>query len=137
MSHFAKVDKKTKLVVDVVNATQAHIFTLEDSEDWVQTSYNNSFRNKFAVVGDTYDKDLDAFIYPKPFDSWILDPVTLQWVAPVEKPDEQDGTNLTSWDEETQTWIPHYSAKDVAEGKAPKWYLDKCGVPSVDAQNGE
>jgi hypothetical protein len=29
---------------------------------WVQTSYNASFRGKFAGVGDLYDADLDEFV---------------------------------------------------------------------------
>jgi hypothetical protein len=35
----------------------------EDTE-WLQTSYNNSFRGKYAGTGMTYDPELDQFITP-------------------------------------------------------------------------
>ena len=40
MSHFARVDKSTNKVTDVVVATQAWVYEQSDSEDWFQTSYN-------------------------------------------------------------------------------------------------
>jgi len=52
--------------------------------------------------GDTYHKTLDAFIPPKPFDSWVLDEATCLWVAPVEHP--EDGGEYT-WDEATTSWV--------------------------------
>ena len=39
---------------------------------WKQTSYNGNFRKNFAGIGFKYDQTRDAFIEPKPFDSWIL-----------------------------------------------------------------
>ena len=68
---------------------------------WVQTSYNGTIRKNFAGVGYTYDTARDAFIPPKPFDSWTLEEETCCWVAPDPIPD--DGNNYT-WNEETQTW---------------------------------
>lgn len=52
---------------------------------WVQTSYNNKFRKKFAGVGDYYDPIKNIFISPKPFNSWILD-ANNDWQAPVPEP---------------------------------------------------
>ena len=68
---------------------------------WVQTSYNNNFRKNHAGIGYTYDEDRDAFIAPKPFNSWILNETTCLWEAPVAYPD--DGERYT-WNEETTTW---------------------------------
>jgi hypothetical protein len=68
---------------------------------WVQTSYNNNFRKNHAGIGYTYDEDRDAFIAPKPFNSWILNEDTCQWEAPVAYPD--DGERYT-WNESTTTW---------------------------------
>ena len=68
---------------------------------WVQTSYNNNFRKNHAGIGYTYDEDRDAFIAPKPFNSWILNETTCLWEAPVVYPD--DGERYT-WNEETTTW---------------------------------
>lgn len=34
--------------------------------NWVQTSYNNSFRGKYAGVGDTFDAENNLFVAPPP-----------------------------------------------------------------------
>jgi|TARA_R100001460_G_scaffold20346_1_gene42178 hypothetical protein len=78
---------------------------------WKQTSYNTiggqhilggtPFRKNHAGIGYTYDEDKDAFIPPKPFNSWTLNETTCQWEAPVVKPN--DG-QIYSWNEETQQW---------------------------------
>jgi hypothetical protein len=68
---------------------------------WKQTSYNNNIRKNFAGKGYTYDEDRDAFIAPKPFNSWVLNEDTCQWEAPVAYPD--DGERYT-WNETNQTW---------------------------------
>lgn len=68
---------------------------------WVQTSYNNNFRKRYAGIGYTYDAALDAFIAPQPYPSWTLDNNTADWVAPVPYP--TDG-KLYTWNESTQSW---------------------------------
>jgi len=68
---------------------------------WVQTSYNNNFRKNHAGIGYTYDEDRDAFIAPKPFNSWILNEDTCLWEAPVAYPDDD---NRYTWNETNQTW---------------------------------
>jgi hypothetical protein len=68
---------------------------------WKQTSYNSNFRKNHAGIGYTYDEDRDAFIAPKPFNSWILNEDTCQWEAPVAMP--TDGGKYT-WYETNQTW---------------------------------
>ena len=68
---------------------------------WVQTSYNNNFRKNHAGIGYTYDEDRDAFIPPKPFNSWILNETTCLWEAPVVKPDDD---NRYNWNETNQNW---------------------------------
>lgn len=70
---------------------------------WKQTSFNKSFRKNFAGVGYSYDKDRDAFIPPKPYNSWILNEYSCNWDSPVPYPN--DG-NSYSWDEQNQTWKP-------------------------------
>lgn len=67
---------------------------------WVKTSYNGNIRKNFAGVGFSYDENLDAFIAPKPFDSWILNNDFL-WMPPVSKPD--DGQYV--WNEATISWV--------------------------------
>ncbi len=68
---------------------------------WKQTSYNGNFRKNYAGFGFTYDSQRDAFIPPKPFDSWTLNETTCRWDAPVAYP--SDG-KLYTWNEETTTW---------------------------------
>jgi hypothetical protein len=75
---------------------------------WKQTSYNTfanehklggtPFRKNFAGKGFTYDEDRDAFIPPKPFNSWTLNETTCDWDPPVEKPT----SGRYTWNEETQ-----------------------------------
>lgn len=101
MAHFAKVNKQTKIVEQVIVATPLHIMGLDDAEDWVQTSYNGNIRKNYAGIGYTYDSQRDAFIAPKPFDSWTLDEETCQWNSPVTKP--TDG-KMYVWNEETTSW---------------------------------
>jgi len=76
-----------------------------------RTSYNTRggvhseggtpFRKNYAGVGYTYDESRDAFIPPKPFNSWVLNETTCLWEAPVEYP--TDGQQY-SWNEEMGTW---------------------------------
>jgi len=63
---------------------------------------SKALRFNYAGVGFTYDADRDAFIPPKPFESWVLDEATCLWVAPIDYP--ADGGEYT-WDEETGDWL--------------------------------
>jgi len=69
---------------------------------WLQTSYNGTIRKNFASKGFTYDSVRDAFIAPKPFDSWTLNEDTCQWQAPTPMPEDD---NIYVWDEEAQQWV--------------------------------
>ena len=78
---------------------------------WKQTSYNTHggvhssggtpLRKNHAGIGYTYDEDKDAFIPPKPFNSWILNEDTCLWEATVPKPEDD---NMYFWNESTLTW---------------------------------
>lgn len=108
MAHFAEIDSNN-IVVRV-------LVVPDDAEDrgqdylandlglggtWVQTSYNARIRKNYAGIGFTYDAERDAFIAPKPFDSWLLDEETCQWKAPVEYP--TDGV-MYKWNEDNKDW---------------------------------
>jgi hypothetical protein len=69
--------------------------------NWVQTSYNASFRKNYAGIGFTYDSFRDAFIPPEHYPSWVLNEDTCQWEAPTAYP--SDGKHYT-WDEENTVW---------------------------------
>ena len=76
-----------------------------------RTSYNTSygkhlkggipFRKNYAGKGFVYDYARDAFIPPKPYESWTLDSNACNWVAPKDYP--TDG-KIYCWDEENQEW---------------------------------
>jgi hypothetical protein len=75
---------------------------------WKQTSYNKTFRKNYAGIGYSYDQTRDAFIAPKPFNSWILNENTCLWNAPVAMPEltqEQiDNKNYYVWNESIINW---------------------------------
>ena len=114
MAHFAKIDENNIVtqVVVVDNKDTADAFGVEKEHigaahlekilggTWKQTSYNGNMRKNYAGIGYTYDTQLDAFIPPKPFPSWLLN-ANAQWEAPVAMP--TDG-KMYSWDEDTVSW---------------------------------
>jgi hypothetical protein len=88
-----------------------HLYsTIPDSVDdrWIQTSYNNNFRVRYAGFGYTYNEESNAFIPPKPHESWILNEETADWEAPVPMPESVEGGPLYTWDEEIGNWKPVY-----------------------------
>ena len=111
MAHFAKlgvgniVEQVIVVSNDIATTEQAgvdFINKLYNTRDvWKQTSYNRNFRKNCAGIGYHYDQQRDAFIAPKPFNSWILNEDTCQWEAPVVKPDDD---NRYNWNEINQNW---------------------------------
>jgi hypothetical protein len=111
MAHFAKLGKGNiveKVVVvhnNVATTEQAGVDFLNNlykSRDvWKQTSYNNNIRKNFAGIGYHYDQARDAFIAPKPFNSWVLNENTCRWEAPVVYPNDGQRYN---WNETIQNW---------------------------------
>lgn len=111
MSHFAKV---TNGIVTQVIVAEAEFFdTFVDSSpgQWIQTSYNTHggqhpegrpLRKNYAGIGFTYDAELDAFIPPQPYASWILNNNTCLWESPTAMP--TDGKDY-NWNESQQQWI--------------------------------
>ena len=75
---------------------------------WKQTSYNGNIRKNYAGIGYQYDQTRDAFISPKPFNSWILNEDTCRWEAPIARPEltqEQiNNNNYYSWNESIINW---------------------------------
>jgi hypothetical protein len=53
----------------------------------------------------TYDETRDAFIKPKPFNSWILNEDTCLWESPVSLPTEElEENQYYSWNESIINW---------------------------------
>tara|TARA_R110000796_G_scaffold251414_1_gene382723 strand:+ start:483 stop:905 length:423 start_codon:yes stop_codon:yes gene_type:complete len=80
--------------------------------NWVQTSYNNNIRFRYAGIGMKYDSTNDVFYEQSPYPSWVLNTSTWDWDAPVALPDDagvDDADNPTEvvsyeWDEDSTTW---------------------------------
>ena len=124
MAHYAKVNYG--IVEKVIVAESDFFKTFIDSSPgkWIQTSYNTrggihyqpnsnipsedqskSLRKNYAGIGYTYDETRDAFIPPKPFNSWILNEDTCLWNAPVVMPTELlEENQYYSWNESIINW---------------------------------
>ena len=83
--------------------------------NWKQTSYNTHggvhfsggtpLRKNHAGIGYTYDETRDAFIPPKPFNSWVLNEDTCNWNAPVAMPTTTlEDNQYYSWNESIVNW---------------------------------
>lgn len=117
MAHFAKVQNGTVTRVIVAEPEFFNTFVDDSPGEWIQTSYNtrggvhygqdgqpdggDALRFNYAGKGYTYDRTRDAFIPPKPYDSWTLNETTCLWDSPIPYP--IDGKKY-DWNEETQTW---------------------------------
>jgi hypothetical protein len=132
MAHYAYIDQTTKIVNAVIVGPETvtepdgfgsweKYFSAKGKGLALQTSYNTrggvhynpetgepsadqskALRYNYAGIGFMYDEDRDAFIPPKPYDSWILDEATCLWTAPIPYP--ADGGEYT-WDESLGDWV--------------------------------
>ena len=116
MAHFARLNETNEVIQvhvlnndvildgDGVEQEQLGIDFLTElhgAGNYIQTSYNNNFRKQYAGVGYTYDETRNAFIPPKPYESWTLNESTCQWDPPTPHPD--DG-KFYIWNETEQRW---------------------------------
>jgi hypothetical protein len=125
MSHFAKLDENNIVIFVTVgrqedDGREQELFE-RTGDVYRQTSYNTrggvhynpetgepsedqtkALRFNYAGIGFTYDEDRDAFIPPKPFESWVLNNYTCLWEAP--EPYPEDG-EAYSWDEDAGEWV--------------------------------
>jgi hypothetical protein len=121
VAHFAELDEnnvvKRVIVVDNKDTSDANGNEIESigvafcqkllGGNWKQTSYNGNIRKNYAGIGYTYRADIDAFVAPQPYPSWVLD-VNAQWQAPVPMPQDAgtgEPPKMYTWDEGTQSWV--------------------------------
>ena len=123
MAHFVRLDENNVVtqVIVVANKDTADANGVEKEYigaafceklfggTWKQTSYNGTIRKNYAGIGYTYDADIDAFVPPKPYASWVLNNETAQWEAPVPMP--EDG--MYAWDEDTGYWVEMQVAGNI------------------------
>ena len=115
MSHWAEIDNNNIVLrVTVGNnndpaGDEGYQWLIDNlGGTWIKTSYNaatNGFRKNYAGIGFTYDATRDAFIAPKPFNSWVLDEATCRWQAPTPRP-TTEGVQYY-WSEDDLSWIPY------------------------------
>ena len=110
MAHYAFLDNNNIVTDVIVGIDETELIEGLDPETWYgnrrgqickRTSYNGNMRKNYAGIGFTYDPELDAFIGPKPYDSWLLNETTCQWEAPTPYPTNGFTYN---WNESNLAW---------------------------------
>lgn len=121
MAHFAELDANNVVlrVIVVGNKDTSDANGVEKEHigaafcerlfggNWKQTSYNGTIRKNYAGIGYTYDASRDAFIPPKPYNSWVLNDAC-QWESPIPAPSDAgtgEPPKRYSWDETTTSWV--------------------------------
>ena len=112
MAHYAFLDENNIVTEIIVGQNEDEV--VDGISDWEEyygqkrgqackrTSYNSNIRKNYATVGSRYDEDLDAFISPSPFPSWIFDSEICGWKPPIQRPDTEE---FKFWNEDTLSWI--------------------------------
>ena len=124
MAHFAQIGYENKVLrVSVVRNEDILDGNGNESEEvgiqflksvhghlknWLQTSYNNNFRCRYAGIGMVYDNQHDVFLLPQPYPSWTLNTENYEWEPPIPEPElteeQKESGSYYEWNEETQEW---------------------------------
>ena len=143
MAHFCKLDENN-IVTQVIVVSNDDIKDVNGVEveeigvafckkllgadtNWKQTSYNNNFRVRYAGIGYKFYEDLNAFVPPSPFPSWVLVEETADWVSPLGAAPTLTEEQITSrsfyrWNEEA------YQADNTTG-----WVLETPPAPEPEA----
>jgi len=142
MAHFAEVGDDN-IVIRVVVVDDQQLRDEENRENealgkayleaqlggtWVQTSYNNKFRVRFAGAGMVWDEGRNAFYLPSPFESWVFNEETFDWDAPTALPEDAALGRAYEWNEKKKQW-----EEDV---QPPSWSWD-ADFSFTDPETGE
>jgi len=122
MAHYALLDENNVVVTIITGRNEDEI--VDGVSDWEEhygtfhnmtckrTSYNTyrnehlnggvPFRGNYATIDGTYDPDLDIFIDPQPYPSWVFDEATAGWNPPTPRPDD---VQLWTWVEDQRAWV--------------------------------
>jgi hypothetical protein len=109
MAHYAFLDENNIVIEVITGIDETELIEGLDTETWYgnfrgqvckRTSYNGNIRKNYAAIGYFYDSQRDAFIPPKPFNSWVLDEIDCIWRAPTPSP-----VGPYVWDENTLAWL--------------------------------
>jgi hypothetical protein len=111
MAHYAFLDENNIVTEVIVGKDENELLDGLTPEEWygnfrnqkcIRTSYNATIRKNYAGIGYIYDESKDAFIAPKPYESWVLNEQTCTWIAPVATPTDDKSYR---WDEPTISWV--------------------------------
>lgn len=125
MAHFALLDENNIVVLVTVGRDEddgkEEEISARTGQTYKQTSYNTNggiyytpgvgtpdsdqskaFRKNYAGIGYEYRPDIDAFVPPQPFPSWVVNPSTGLWDPPVARPSTDE---ILIWDEDSQQWV--------------------------------
>ena len=144
MAHYAFLDENNIVTEVIVGIDESELIEGLDPEIWYgnfkgktckRTSYNTSggvhiyggtpYRKNYAGIGYSYDEVRDAFIPPKPYDSWIINEDTCFWESPTPYPSNENipnefkEYNNYNWDDQTINW--------VLQKPFPSWILNPNG----------
>lgn len=119
MAHWAELDENnvvTRVVVGDNNdpaGDEGYSWIVRNlGGRWLKTSYNGNIRKNFAGIGSTYNEELDAFVHPQPYPSWVLNDDCV-WTPLVPAPEDMvvvhdDGSTTGSkfylWNEDILNW---------------------------------
>ena len=121
MAHYAYLDENNTVTMVIVGKNEEDLpGNWEDYYGAKRTSYNTiggvhydqstglpsedqskAFRKNYAGVGYSYDPIRDAFIPPKPYDSWILNEQSCLWESPIPYPQDDQ---MYVWNESIGQW---------------------------------
>ena len=116
MAHYAFLDENNIVTNVIVGKDEGETdweayYSSKTGQACKRTSYNTRagehtlggtpFRKNYAGIGYSYDPAKDAFIPPKPYNSWVLNEDSCTWNAPVAMPNDGE---VYIWDEDTISW---------------------------------
>ena len=124
MAHYAEIDSSNIVLrVLVISGEEVNSGRWGDPSTWIKTSYNTrggiyytpntsdvdpdqskAFRKNFAGQGYLWlpnGPDGEGFVPPSPYPSWVMNPFSYLWEAPVAYPDDEF---VYEWDESTTSW---------------------------------
>ena len=128
MAHFAQIDSDS-IVIQVIVVGNEDCLDSDGNEseavgvafcksllgsdtNWVQTSYNNNIRFRYAGISMKYDSTNDVFYEQSPYPSWGLNTSTWVWEPPVAVPSDAGVDDMDNpaefvsytWDEGSTSW---------------------------------
>lgn len=131
MAHFAQLDNDNKVInVIVVDNDVTHDADGVEQEalgiafckqlfgedtKWIQTSFNNNFRNVYAGIGYVYLPEKDIFLPEQPYPSWIAGDT--KWLPPIPEPEPIEGIGAYRWDEDSQSWLEPEAPNQITTGE--------------------